>query len=56
MPIENVERFYCRRCGYMTEHAYTIELIKKNGGKCPACSCNRIYRKDYKDVWKDINV
>jgi hypothetical protein len=37
MPIENIRRFHCPRCDYMTEDAGQIEMIEKLGGKCPAC-------------------
>lgn len=36
MAIEKVERFYCPRCGYITESRVTIGGIKKTG-ICPAC-------------------
>ena len=34
--IEQVERFHCKRCDYVTENDYIIEQIKKKG-VCPAC-------------------
>jgi len=36
MPIEKVERFHCRKCGYITETPHIVHDIKM-GGKCPAC-------------------
>ena len=40
--IEIVERFYCSKCDYMTYDKDRIELIRKLGGKCPACDDGNI--------------
>lgn len=37
MTIEQVERFYCRRCDYITEDKLEIERIKE-ARACPVCN------------------
>ena len=36
MPINTVEEFNCRLCGYITRDKHKLEQIKKTG-ICPAC-------------------
>ena len=35
--IEQVERFRCGKCGYITESKFAIKHIKEDG-ICPACN------------------
>jgi len=37
VPIHNVERFHCPRCGFITEDPGEIKWIKEHGEKCPVC-------------------
>ena len=50
MVIENIRRFYCPRCGYMTEDEQQVRLIEEvSKGRCPACSGGpRIWEKSGK--------
>ena len=41
MPIENVKRFHCPKCDFMTEDKNRVKSIEENGGKCPACQGSR---------------
>lgn len=34
--IEQIERFHCRQCDFITESKIAVSRIKKNG-ICPAC-------------------
>ena len=46
--IEQIERFICGRCGYISESKHIIEQIKKTG-VCSACQNGK------PKVWEDCS-
>lgn len=58
MPIENIRRFHCRRCDYITEDQDQIAWIEKLGGKCPACHDGegKAWTKEYQPKVKKSNA
>lgn len=36
MTIKNIRRFFCPKCGYITEDPNRIDFIEKHGGICPS--------------------
>jgi len=52
--IEQVERFVCGHCGYITEHKPTIEQIKKTG-ICPACQNSKVWRDGSERTRWEVN-
>lgn len=53
--IEKVERFCCKRCGYITEDPLRIRFIKEHHEYCPACDDGKPAVWDEKEAVNDTD-